>query len=90
MAVVEKPCLRRAFAAEAHDVFRLGVDHGIYCLGCCCALMLILFAGGVMNVVVILTLTAWVLIEKFAPFGERTPIVSGVVLLAIAGWMVVR
>ena len=67
--------------------FRLGVDHGTYCLGCCWALMLILFAGGVMNLVVIIALTAWVLVEKLAPFGERTAAASGVLLLAIAIWM---
>ena len=70
--------------------FRLGVQHGTYCLGCCWALMLILFAGGVMNLVVILALTAWVIVEKLAPFGERTPTASGVVLLAVAGWMIAR
>jgi predicted metal-binding membrane protein len=70
--------------------FRLGIQHGTHCLGCCWALMLILFAGGVMNLAVILALTAWVLVEKLAPFGERTPTVSGVLLLAIAAWMAVR
>jgi predicted metal-binding membrane protein len=67
--------------------FRLGVAHGTYCLGCCWALMLILFAGGVMNLVVILALTTWVLIEKLAPIGERTATTSGVLLLAVAVWM---
>ena len=52
--------------------FRLGVDHGMYCLGCCWAMMLILFAGGVMNLAVIITLTLWVVVEKWAPLGERT------------------
>ena len=70
--------------------FRLGVEHGTHCLGCCWALMLILFAGGVMNLVVILALTAWVLVEKLAPFGERTATASGVLLLAIAIWMGLR
>ncbi len=70
--------------------FRLGVEHGAHCLGCCWALMLILFAGGVMNLAVIVALTAWVMVEKLAPFGERTPIVSGVGLLVIAGWMAAR
>jgi predicted metal-binding membrane protein len=52
--------------------------------------MLILFAGGVMNLVVILALTAWVLIEKLAPFGERTATASGVLLIAVAIWMGLR
>jgi predicted metal-binding membrane protein len=71
----------------AAGAFRLGMHHGRYCLGCCWALMLILFAGGVMNLAVIITLTVWVLVEKIAPFGEQTPTASGVALLAIAVWM---
>ena len=74
----------------AAGAFRLGLDHGTHCLGCCWALMLILFAGGVMNLVVIIALTVWVMVEKTAPFGERTSIASGVVLLAIAVWMSMR
>jgi predicted metal-binding membrane protein len=74
----------------AAGAFRLGMDHGAYCLGCCWALMLILFAGGVMNLVVIVAITAWVLVEKIAPFGDRTPTVSGIVLVAIAFWMAAR
>ena len=70
--------------------FRLGISHGAYCLGCCWALMLILFAGGVMNLAVIMTITVWVLIEKIAPFGEQTSTASGVALLAIGVWVGVR
>jgi predicted metal-binding membrane protein len=74
----------------AAGAFRLGMDHSMYCLGCCWALMLILFAGGVMNLTVIIALTLWVIVEKIAPLGERTPIVSGVALLASAAWMSLR
>ena len=70
--------------------FRLGIAHGLQCLGCCWALMMILFAGGVMNLSVILALTAWVVVEKVAPFGERTSIVSGIGLLALALWLGLR
>ncbi len=68
--------------------FRMGVEHGLYCLGCCWAMMLLLFAGGVMNLAVILALTVWVIVEKLAPFGERSAPVSGALLLAVAAWMV--
>jgi predicted metal-binding membrane protein len=74
----------------ARGAFRLGVDHGAYCLGCCWALMLLLFAGGVMNLVVIVALTVWVVVEKFAPFGEQTARASGLALLALAVWTVAR
>lgn len=70
--------------------FRLGAEHGIHCLGCCWALMLLLFAGGVMNLVVILALTAWVAIEKIAPFGEQSARASGALLLAVGAWMLLR
>lgn len=46
---------------------RLGLVHGLYCLGCCWALMLLLFAGGVMNLAWIAALAALVLAEKYAP-----------------------
>jgi predicted metal-binding membrane protein len=66
---------------------RMGAEHGIYCLGCCWALMLLLFAGGVMNLAVILALTVWVAIEKLAPFGEQSARASGALLLGAGVWM---
>jgi predicted metal-binding membrane protein len=69
--------------------FRMGVEHGTYCLGCCWALMLLLFAGGVMNLWVILALTVWVAVEKLAPFGKQTARVSAVFLIGGAIWMLV-
>lgn len=63
---------------------RMGAVHGLYCLGCCWALMLLLFAGGVMNLLCIALLTLLVLLEKWAPFGQRTAALAGVVLI-VAG-----
>ena len=74
---------------RAAAAFRLGTRHGLYCLGCCWALRLLLFAGGVMNLAVIGCLTLWVLAEKLLPFGERTAQVAGVVLLVLAAWVAV-
>jgi predicted metal-binding membrane protein len=68
----------------------MGAVHGIYCLGCCWALMLLLFAGGVMNLVVILALTVWVIVEKTAPFGEQGARIMGGVLIGVAVWMLAR
>jgi len=70
--------------------FHMGIEHGVYCLGCCWALMLLLFAGGVMNLAVVLTLTVWVAIEKLAPFGEQSARLSGALLLGSAAWMLLR
>ena len=66
---------------------RMGVEHGAYCVGCCWALMLLLFAGGVMNLTVIAALTAFVAFEKLLPLGPHTARVSGVLLLAAGIWM---
>ena len=70
--------------------FRMGLEHGAYCVGCCWALMLLLFVGGVMNLVVILALTALVAFEKLTPFGPRGAKMSGVLLIVAAVWMLVR
>ncbi len=65
----------------------MGIAHGVYCLGCCWALMLLLFAGGVMNLLVIGALTILVLIEKLAPFGLRSSRVSGAAFIGLALWL---
>jgi predicted metal-binding membrane protein len=51
----------------AAGAFRLGVGHGLYCLGCCWALMVLLFVGGVMNLAWVALLGIIVLGEKYAP-----------------------
>ena len=51
--------------------WRMGLAHGAYCVGCCFALMLLLFVGGVMNLVWIAGLSVLVLAEKLVPQGER-------------------
>ena len=51
----------------AAGALRLGLTHGLYCLGCCWALMLLLFVGGVMNLAWVALLGIIVLGEKFAP-----------------------
>jgi predicted metal-binding membrane protein len=70
--------------------FRMGLEHGILCVGCCWALMLLLFAGGVMNLAVIATLTVLVAFEKLTRFGVLGARISGVLLIAAACWMVLR
>jgi predicted metal-binding membrane protein len=68
----------------------LGLEHGLYCVGCCWALMLLLFAGGVMNVTVIVALTAFIGLEKLAPLGAHAARIGGVLMIAAGLWMVVR
>jgi predicted metal-binding membrane protein len=70
--------------------FRMGLDHGAYCVGCCWALMLLLFAGGVMNLTVIAALTAFIAFEKLAPFGVHGARIAGALLIMTGLWMIVR
>jgi len=65
---------------------RLGVHHGLYCVGCCWALMLLLFAGGVMSLLWIGAITIFVLLEKLAPFGVQGGRLSGALLVAAGVW----
>jgi predicted metal-binding membrane protein len=62
---------------------RLGIAHGTYCLGCCWALMLLLFVGGVMNLWWIGALTIFVLLEKVAPLGVQGGRLSGLLMLML-------
>jgi predicted metal-binding membrane protein len=70
--------------------FQMGVRHGAYCVGCCWALMLLLFAGGVMNLMVIAALTAFVAFEKLARSGVYGARICGIVLIAAGLWMLLR
>jgi len=70
--------------------FRMGIDHGVSCVGCCWALMLLLFVGGVMNLYVIAALTTFVAIEKIVPAGELGSRISGVLLIVLAVWILAR
>lgn len=65
---------------------RIGLRHGLYCLGCCWALMLLLFVAGVMNLAWIAALTIVVLAEKLAPPGMRVR--QGLALGLLLGGMV--
>ena len=68
--------------------FRLGARHGAWCLGCCAFLMLLLFVGGIMNLVWVAALALVVMAEKLVPHGDRLAQAAGVLLLAAGAWMV--
>jgi len=63
---------------------RMGVHHGLYCLGCCWALMAVLFAVGVMNLLWVAGLALLVLVEKMMPATVLVSRMAGAALL-IAG-----
>ena len=63
--------------------WHMGIRHGLSCLGCCWALMALLFVGGVMNLLWIAGLAALVAIEKLAPKGEVIAQVLGGVMIGV-------
>jgi predicted metal-binding membrane protein len=90
-------CLRQcrsplAFLAEYWQpgmpaALRLGLRHGLYCVGCCWALMLLLFVGGVMSLLWICAITTFVLVEKLAPYGAQGGRLSGLALVLAGVWV---
>lgn len=77
----------------AIGALRLGLSHGLYCVGCCWAVMGLLFVGGVMNLLWIAAIAIFVLLEKLAPFGGRigrafsgtVAIAAGLAMIVTAG-----
>ena len=78
------------FRSDASGALALGLRHGLYCIGCCWALMSLLFVGGVMNVLWIAALAALVLLEKALPFGQSVSRIAGCVFIAGGGWLLLR
>jgi predicted metal-binding membrane protein len=64
---------------------RLGLGHGLFCLGCCWALMLVMFAAGVAVLWWMAALTALMGYEKAGRHGGRIPPIAGTALLGLAG-----
>ena len=63
--------------------FRLGLALGAYCLGCCWILMGLLFVGGVMNLLWVAAISAFILLEKTIPFGQIGSRVAGAVMILV-------
>ncbi len=61
---------------------KMAFRHGLFCVGCCWVLFLVLFPLGVMNVAAMLAVAALVFAEKALPGGERVARVAAVVLIA--------
>lgn len=66
---------------------RMGIKHGRYCLGCCWFLMALLFVAGVMNLLWVAIIAAFVLIEKVAPRGELVGRIGGTLLIGWGIWL---
>ena len=73
---------------EGHlGVLRLGVHHGLYCIGCCWALMAVLFAVGVMNMIWVLLITIFVVLEKIGQVSSKyLRAVTGLIMVVWGGY----
>ncbi|WP_419693235.1 DUF2182 domain-containing protein [Mesorhizobium muleiense] len=71
------------WSARPGRIFRLGMEQGVWCLGCCWALMLVMFAVGVMNVFWLALIGLFTLIEKQTA-GRLPTRVAGAILLVWA------
>jgi predicted metal-binding membrane protein len=79
--------IQRGFRPEWPAAVRLGLAHGLYCIGCCWALMGLLFVGGVMNLAWIAALGAVVIAEKYGP--DWTPRALTLLLVASAAGVLI-
>jgi predicted metal-binding membrane protein len=70
--------------------FGMGLRHGLYCLGCCWALMALLFVAGVMNLLWVAAIAVAVLVEKVVPRGDLVGRLAGVILVAAGMLLVAR
>ncbi len=71
----------------AGGAFRMGLEHGLFCLGCCWVLMALLFYGGVMNLAWVAGLALYVLVEKLVPAGHRISRFAGALLILWGLWV---
>jgi predicted metal-binding membrane protein len=74
--------------APAREALRLGIDHGLFCVGCCFALMLVMFVVGTASIGWMIALAALMAAEKNLPGGTRLRLPIGLGLLASAAAVV--
>ena len=80
--------ISRHWRPGVRGAVRMGLEHGVFCVGCCWALMGLLFLGGVMNLLWVAAIAALVLIEKLCAMAGIFRIFSGMCLM-LAGLFVV-
>jgi predicted metal-binding membrane protein len=74
------------FRRDPAGAVGLGLRHGLYCIGCCWALMTLLFVGGIMNVLWIAAIAIFVLAEKVFFPGRLLSRIAGTLLIAAGLW----
>jgi predicted metal-binding membrane protein len=97
---IKDACLRKCqgplqffvgrWRAGAAGAFRMGAESGLYCLGCCWVLMLLLFVAGIMNLLWVAVIAGFVLLEKLLPAGRILSRFAGLVLVLAGVALLVR
>jgi len=82
--------LARYYRPGNGAAFSLGLRHGVDCVGCCWALMLLLFVAGVMNLVAVAAIAVFVLLEKVMPLGAQGGRLSGWLLITCGLLLLLR
>ncbi len=77
--------LTSAWREGGSGALRMGLQHGLFCLGCCWAVMALLFVAGVMNLLWVAALSLFVLAEKLAPRFVSRP--GGAAMAAVGAWL---
>jgi predicted metal-binding membrane protein len=72
------------------SAFRVGIGHGLYCVGCCWMLMTVSFAVGVMNLAGMAAIGAAAAVEQMAPGGHHIARAIGIVLIAGGVWLLAQ
>jgi predicted metal-binding membrane protein len=75
------------FNHHAPGCVLLGLRYGAYCVGCCRALIVLLFVGGVMNMLWIFLFALLIFFEKVSFFGRQIALLAGIVLVAGGAWL---
>jgi predicted metal-binding membrane protein len=73
-----------------YGALKMGIENGMYCLGCCWILMVLLFVTGIMNLLWIALIAGFVLMEKLLPQAKWLSYSTGAVLLIYGAWILIR
>lgn len=68
----------------------MGLRSGMYCVGCCWAIMVLMFVAGAMNIIWMAVLALFILVEKLMPWERRFSQISGVLMVAWGIWIFSR
>ncbi len=76
---------------EGHaGAIKMGLRHGLFCIGCCWMLMLLMFAGGAMSVATMAALSVFILLERVVPNGPWASRLPGVAMIVAGAVLTIR